>query len=302
MNITLDKITEKAHINTLHPNALNWPEKISDEELEHLSLLTFDDKDHPYESMAYITKELAQLAEIEKHVTGVMSIVLSELQGHEDQELNNGYSLHNALSCFAAEELLHANMFYRYVRLLSNTDFKYAENLYSQRVGLYEGDDSPWVKLASLCCSAYIGESVITVFEHRCKAFDPERKFFITQLLEAHGLDEARHIQIDHFVFEHVIPKLTPAEFRRMKQMVNATEDLNTELSMRFGEFAANTFKCDFITNNSAWSRQVDLTLSFRDMVFGGDKIQQVDAAMTDEQREKVKDFCLQSVVHLESA
>ncbi|WP_096087415.1 diiron oxygenase [Agaribacterium haliotis] len=298
MTNTLDLITEKAHINTVHPNALNWPEKISHEELNHMSRLTFEDELHPREAMVYVTKELAQLAEIEKHVTGVMSIVLSELQGDAVQSLNDGHSLHHALSCFAAEELHHANMFYRYVRLLSGCDFKYADNLYAQRVALYQGDDSPWIKLAALCCSAYIGESVITVFEHRCTALDPERKFFITQLLEAHGLDEARHIQIDHYVFDEVIPRFNEAELRRMKQIVNATEELNTELSMRFGKHAAETFSCDFAAGNKAMQTQIELTLLFRELVFGGEGIQKVDAALDEVQQKLVENFSYQQHIH----
>ncbi|MBB3061937.1 diiron oxygenase [Microbulbifer rhizosphaerae] len=294
----LQDIATRAHIDTIHPNALPWPEAFDDAERDFLSRLAFGEPGHEEKAVVYITKELAQLAEIEKHVTGVLSIVLSELQREPATGLNAGHTLHHALSCFAAEELHHANMFYLYVRLLSGRDFKYPENLYAQRVGLYQSDESPWVKLAALCCSAYIGESVITVFERRCRALDPEQRFFFTQLLVAHGLDEARHIKVDHFVFDHVIPALNSAEQRRMRQILHATEDLNTELAIRFAAYAKDFFSCDYTGGNRANEIQMQLTAAFRELVFGGEIIRKVDDAMNDEHRQLLAAFCSETRVH----
>lgn len=294
----LHNIYARAHLDTIHPNALDWPRAPEMSERDFISKMAFGEVGHDDKAIVYIIKELAQLAEIEKHVTGVMTIILSELQGKTTGQLNIGHELHNALSCFAAEELLHSDMFYRYVRILGGKDFMYAENLYAQRVGLYQGTDSPWVKLSALCCSAYIGESVITVFERRCMALDPAKEHFLTKLLVAHGLDEARHIMVDHFVFEHVIKNLSDEETRRMRQILNSTEELNTELAKRFSEHAKKEFGVDYTDGNIANEIQIKLTGVFRQMVFGGNVIRTVDEALTDEHKILLDSFCMQRNVH----
>lgn len=297
MRSVLHSINEKAHINTVHPNGLRWPKDLTDDELNFISLVAFGSPNHHQKAIVYLTKELAQLAEIERHVSAVLAIVMSELQV-DKQPLSDGFELHHALSCFAAEELHHANMFYRYVRLISGRDFKYPDNLFSERVGLYHGFDSPYVKLAALCCSAYIGESVITVFERRTKALDPEMHFFLTQLLHAHGLDEARHIKTDHFVFDYVIPSLNEQEKCRMRQILEDTEALNTELAKRFGAFAKETFGVDYTEQNLGHQTQLKLTKTFRSLVFGGEIICKVDDAMTEADRQMVLEFANSPVVH----
>ncbi|UXY17144.1 diiron oxygenase [Chitiniphilus purpureus] len=293
----LHQINARAHERTFHPAELEWPQSFPQEELDFISRMSFGETGHDYKAIAYITKELAQLAEIERHVSAVLTYVLSELQA-DDGPLADGFELHHALSCFAAEELQHANLFYRYVRLLSGRDFKYPENLFDMRVAPYQGPDSPYVKLAALCCSAYIGESVITVFERRARAMDPEMQFFFTRLLYLHGLDEARHIQLDHFVFDHVIPSLSPQEKRRMRQILDSTEALNTELAMRFEAHAKQHFEVDYTDGNPGHATQLKLTLAFRELVFGKQDICKVDDAMCDEQRQLIEDFSSSRCVH----
>jgi hypothetical protein len=293
----LSQINAKAHIDTVHPHGLEWPESFGPGELQFLSQAVFGRVGHEDAAVAYITKELAQLAEIERHVSAVLAYVMSELQKHDD-ELAAGFELHDALSCFAAEELHHANMFYRYVRLLSGRDFRYPENLFSQRVGLYLGEDSPYVKLAALCCSAYVGESVITVFEHRAKSLDPEMKFFFTRLLHVHGLDEARHIHTDHFVFEHVIPSLKPAQRRRMRQILEGTEALNGEVATRFEAHAKEVFGVDYTEGNWSHDTQLLLARTFRGIVLGGDEVRPVDEAINDEHRALLERFSSARHVH----
>lgn len=294
----LQRINRNAHVDTLHPNALDWPERIEQDELDFVSRIAFDEVGREREAIVYITKELSQLAEIERHVSAVMTYILAELQA-SDAPISKGFELHDALSCFAAEELHHANMFYRYIRLLSGRDFKYPDNLFTARVGLYQGDDSPYVKLAALCCSAYIGESVITVFERRAKALDPEMRFFLTRLVHAHGLDEARHIQTDHFVFDHVIPTLNPVEMRRMRQILESTEALNTELAMRFEAFAKEEFGVNYTDGNRGHSTQIALSLKFRELVFGGAIIRKVDDALSDDDRMLIEQFSHSRSIHV---
>ncbi len=294
----IENIISRAHIDTVHPGSIAWPEDFDNEEMDFLSCMAFGEPGHHHKAVPYVVKELSQLAEIEKHVTGVMSIILSELQAEQNHEINSGHYLHDALSCFAAEELHHANMFYKYVRLLGRKDIKYPDNLYAQRVGLYQGTDSVWVKLAALCCSAYIGESVITAFENRCRAIDPDLKHYFTKLLTVHGLDEARHIKIDHFVFERVVPNLTAAEKRRMMQITNATEDLNTELSIRFGKYIKELFSIEYTEGNIAHETQMQLTAAFRKHVFGGAEVRQVDNELDESVKGLLSRFSLKSSVH----
>lgn len=293
----LSQINAQAHVDTVHPHGLQWPEAFGAEELEFLSQVAFGRAGHEDAAVAYITKELAQLAEIERHVSAVLAYVMSELQRH-DEGLAAGFELHDALSCFAAEELHHANMFYRYVRLLSGRDFRYPDNLFSQRVGLYQGEDSPYVKLAALCCSAYVGESVITVFERRAKSLDPEMKFFFTQLLHVHGLDEARHIKTDHFVFEHVIPSLKPQQRRRMRQILEGTEALNGEVATRFEAHAKEVFGFDYTKGNLGHDIQLQLARAFRGIVLGSDEVRRVDDAINDEHRALIERFSSTRHVH----
>jgi hypothetical protein len=293
----LQRINAQAHAATVHPNSLDWPEQFDQAELDFLSRVAFGEVGEHAKAIVYITKELAQLAEIERHVSAVMTYILADLQARDDK-LSAGFELHDALSCFAAEELHHANMFYRYVRLVSGRDFKYADNLFNARVGLYQGNDSPYVKLAALCCSAYIGESVITVFEKRTRALDPEMRFFLTRMLYVHGLDEARHIQTDHFVFDHVIPNLNVEERRRMKQILDGTEALNTELSMRFEAYAKTLFGLNYTEHNPSHETQLKLTLKFRELVFGGAQIRKVDQAMDEQDRTMVEQFSFNRDIH----
>ncbi|MBV1774959.1 diiron oxygenase [Burkholderiaceae bacterium DAT-1] len=293
----LHQINAAAHAHTFHPAALDWPETFDAQELDFLSRVAFDESGHEQAAIAYVTKELAQLAEIERHVSAVLTIILAELQGH-DTELDKGFELHDALTCFAAEELQHANLFYRYIRILAGRDFKYSDNLFDARVALYQGSDSPYIKLAALCCSAYIGESVITVYERRARAMDPDMQYFFTRLLYLHGLDESRHIQTDHFVFDYVIPSFSDAEKRRMRQILDGTEALNTELAMRFEAFAKSTFGMDYTLNNPGHATQLKLTLTFRDLVFGEPIIRKVDEALSDEHRGLIEQFAHARHIH----
>jgi len=293
----LHQINLGAHASTFHPGSLAWPERFDQEELDFISRVGFEKSGEEEKAIVYITKELAQLAEIERHVSAVMTHVMSELQDHPNG-LAEGFELHDALSCFAAEELQHANLFYRYIRVLAGRDFNCPDNLFGTRVSLYHGTDSPYVKLAALCCSAYIGESVITVFERRTRSMDPDMRFFLTRLLCLHGLDEARHIKMDHFVFDHIIPSLTTQERRRMRQILEGTESLNTELAMRFEAYAKQQFGIDYTTGNPGHATQLKLTMTFRDLVFGEPDIRKVDEAMSDTDRALIEAFSHARFVH----
>ncbi|WP_448547458.1 hypothetical protein [Thalassotalea fusca] len=293
----LEQINSNAHQQTFHPNALNWQKATGEKELEFMSEYVFERPDRVRESVAYIAKELAQLAEIEKHVTAVVTLVLSELQAFK-HPLNSGPALHHALSCFGAEELNHANTFFRYVNEITAIDFRLAENFFEERVGLYQGEDNPFVKLVGLHASAYVGESVITAFESRAIAKDPQSQQFITELLVAHGLDEHRHIEFDHFVFDEIMPCLTDEELARAKQIAIETEELNFKLAASFEQHAIETLGVDYKSGNVCHEFQMALTKRFMEIVFSGNGISKVDHYLTPDDRALLEKFSGRSEVH----
>ena len=102
---------------------MEWENARSDKELEFLSRSLIGLDGEQDKAVAYLYKELAQLAEIEMHVASVMSRILCEVQ-QEDTHLNSNAGLFHSVSCFASEEVQHANSFYQYVRHLSGRDIK----------------------------------------------------------------------------------------------------------------------------------------------------------------------------------
>ena len=291
------QINQYAHLNYLHPNRMPWERAATDSELDFLSRALVGVAGQEKKAVAYLYKELAQLAEIEMHVATVMSRTLCELQA-DKTSFGAGDGLYHALSCFAAEEINHANSFYQYVRHLSGRDIKLENNLFKQRVELYCHNDAPLIKLAALCSTAYVGESIITVFERRLKVLDPMQCSFLTQLLHFHGLDEARHIQCDHAVFEQIIPTFTPSELRRMHQLIQETESLNTQLAMASAETVKAEFGLDYTEGNLSAKTQLDMTLRFREIVQAGDLIRKVDDHMDEETAAIVRQFSQAPRVH----
>lgn len=290
-------INQHAHLNYLHPNRMPWEQAANDRELDFLSRALVGEAGQEDKAVAYLYKELAQLAEIEMHVATVMTRILCELQA-ESTPFKAGDGLYHAVSCFASEEINHANSFYQYVRHLSGRDIKLENNLFADRVALYNDNDAPLIKLAALCSTAYVGESIITVFERRLKVLDPMQRSFLTQLLHFHGLDEARHIQCDHAIFEQIIPTFSAAENRRMHQLVQETEALNTQLAIASAETVKAAFDLDYTEGNIAARTQLDMTLRFREIVQSGDTIRNVDDYMDQETAAIVQQFSQASRVH----
>ncbi|MDO4907940.1 hypothetical protein [Neisseria sp.] len=291
------EINQYAHLNYLHPNRMPWEDAATESELDFLSRALVGEAGQEKKAVAYLYKELAQLAEIEMHVATVMSRILCELQGETDS-FTAGDGLYHAISCFASEEINHANSFYQYVRHLSGRDIKLNNNLFQQRIDIYNDNDAPLIKLAALCSTAYVGESIITVFERRLKALDPMQHSFLTRLLHFHGLDEARHIQCDHAIFDQIIPTFTRAEHQRMQQLIQETESLNTQLAMSSAETVKSAFDLDYTEGNIAAATQLDMTLRFREIVQSGETIRKVDDYMDDETAAIVQQFSQASKVH----
>ncbi|AUQ25154.1 hypothetical protein [Dickeya zeae] len=290
-------INQYAHLNNLHPNRMPWEEAATDKELAFLSWALVGQHEQQPKAIAYLYKELSQLAEIEMHVSTVMTRILCELQSDNPSVLA-GDGLYHALSCFASEEVNHANSFYQYVRHLSGRDIKLSNNLHQQRIALYNDNDDPLIKLAALCATAYVGETVITVFERRLKVLDPMQHGFLTRLLHFHGLDEARHIQCDHAIFDHLIPSFTAQQRTRMHQLVTETERLNTELAKASAETVKSAFDIDYTEGNDAAETQLAMTLRFRDIVQSGEMIRKVDDHMDEETQALVVNFSKSSHIH----
>ncbi|MFC5722749.1 hypothetical protein ACFP1Z_21505 [Streptomyces gamaensis] len=279
----LASVTRLAHINTFHPGAFDWSEAGTADELNYVSTVAYGEAGHEKQAVAYLTKELAQLAEIERHVSAVMTMVMGELHDLRDP-INVGHELHNALSCFASEEIQHANTFYRYVRALSGVEPRVDKALFDERFDVFRTDDHPYVKLVALCCSAYVGESVITVFEHRADALDPQRDRFFTRLLHTHGLDEARHVKIDHVAMKLVYPALTAHQQQRVRELLSQIEELNRRLAEAFQAATEQILAVDFTTGNPAAAVQLEMTKAFGSKVFAPDgTLHTVDEILDDE-------------------
>ncbi|MDH6579070.1 hypothetical protein [Kitasatospora sp. MAP5-34] len=266
----LTDVMRFAHVNTFHPNAFDWSEAATPAELEYLSVVAFGEPGHGAKAAAYIAKELAQLAEIERHVSAVMALAMGELHDLPDA-VNHGHELHHALSCFAAEEFQHANTFYRYARAVSGIEPRVANGLFEERLAVFRTDDHPYVKLVALCLSAYVGESVITVFEHRTDALDPDRTRFFTRLLHAHGLDEARHVKVDHVAMKLIHPALGESDRERVRALLAEIEDLNRRLAQSFESAVSAALDLDFTTGNPAAETQLAMAKGFGAELFAED-------------------------------
>ncbi|WP_406288648.1 diiron oxygenase [Embleya sp. NBC_00896] len=295
----LGGIMALAHVNTFHPNAFVWPQAVTPENLEYLSVVAYGDPGHEREAIAYVVKELAQLAEIERHVSATMALILSEMPLHPGLgELSEGYELHHALSCFAAEELHHANTFFRYVREISGFEPRLPDSRFGERLSVFQQDDHPWVKLIALCASAYVGESVITVFERRTDRLDPDRRYFVTRLLHLHGLDEARHIKVDHIVMRELYSRLSTEQRARTRELLTAIETLNSRLADDFTTLIGKLTGVD-IAEVPAYRMQMAITRSFAERLFDDDgNPRTADELLNDELRQLIHDFSGAEHVH----
>jgi len=227
-----------------------------------------------------------------------MAMVMGELHDLRDP-INLGHELHHALSCFAAEEIQHANTFYRYVRALSGAEPRVDKALFDERLDVFRTDDHPYVKLVALCCSAYVGESVITVFEHRTDGLDPDRARFFTRLLHTHGLDEARHVKIDHVAMKLIYPALSAEQQQRVRELLAQIEELNRTLAATFEERTRQLLDVDFVAGNPAAAVQLEMTKAFGGKVFAADgTLHSVDEILDDELTRLITEFSGVDRVH----
>lgn len=284
---------QQAHRQFLHPNLMPWSEVRAPRELDFVARALAGHQDEHGKAVAYLYKELSQLAEIEWHVATVMMRVVCEAAADPERNRWAGADLVHTLCCFASEEIQHANTFYRYVRELSGRDLKIERNQYAARTALYAGDENPRVKLAALCATAYIGETVITVFEQRMKALDPDLRSPFTQLLHLHGLDEARHLQADHFVIDHVVSGLDARETAQMNALIEKTEAFNRELSMECAARVKEAFGFDYAVGNHAAAMQLEITNGLRRAILCDGTVNRVETNLDAATRQLIEEFSL---------
>jgi hypothetical protein len=291
----LSSINERADLCTLHPDALPWPGRLSEEELRFNIRLCGLPAEGMDAARAYLGKELAQLADIERHI----SICLGLLSGHAAaSNLLGGAPMVNAMMHFAAEEFMHSNMFYRYVELLLGNPLDLSDETLDKRLGLFLGPETTASKLVALLGSAYPGESVITIFEHRMRMLDPRSSHFITRMILAHGLDEARHIQFDHFTFAKVLPALTEQEWRDSQRICRAMGAFNHGLSQRYAAAVTEVLPIDFVRGNQAARAQLALTQKLLEETLSGRSFRSADQAMSTEDQAMLLDFAGTRWIH----
>jgi hypothetical protein len=284
-----------------HSDSFAWDSASTVSELAFLSVVACGNTSNPETSSLYVAKELGQLSEIEKHVSAVLLIILAELHLWDDDGILHSHELHNALSCFAAEETQHANAFYRYARTL-HPQVSWPKHLnFAKRIALFQSNDHPWVKLSALLCSAYVGESVITVFENKLRLLDPSTAHFITQLITSHGCDEQRHILVDHFVFDFIVPQLSVTDRQRVMELVSAITELNLQMADQYlaaTSAHATAHGLGDISTVPAYLTQTALTMSIGAALFKTGRPRPIDNQIDSHLAELLTEFSGQRFVH----
>ncbi|BDU77650.1 ferritin-like domain-containing protein [Mesoterricola sediminis] len=292
---TITDINQRPDLRTFHPDALPWPSKLDPAEHAFCSRVCGFPTIRMNESRAYWGKELAQLADIERHV----SICLGLISGFaSDSGLLGGVPMMNAMLRFAAEEYQHANMFYRYVELLIGQPLDLSGESLEHRLGLFLGPESPGAKLVALLASAYPGETVITLFEHRVRLFDPTQRHFATRMLVAHGLDEARHIQFDHYVLGQLAPSLDDGEWADARRLCRNMEAANHALAERYEARMRQILPCEFVEGNTAARIQRHFSQKLLRETLAGRTFRLADQALSSQDRALVMDFTGRASIH----
>ena len=291
----LQAINLRADLRTFHPDALPWPSRLGGLERIHYTRICGLPSERVEEAKAYLGKELAMLADVERHISICLGLICGQAAS---SRLLEGEPMMNAMMLFAAEEYQHSNMFYRYVDLLLGMPLDLSAETLATRLGLFQGPEAPEVKLVALLASAYPGETVITIFEHRMRRLDPGQEHFLTRMIGAHGLDEARHIQFDHYVFGKLLPLLTDEELLAAQRLCRAMAVCNQVLSTSYEAATRNLLGVDYLEGNEAartqrWFHQrlVEETLSRR-------AFRSADAVLADEDAATLFRFAGVEAVH----
>ncbi|BDU74534.1 diiron oxygenase [Mesoterricola silvestris] len=291
----LATINHRADLGTFHPDALPWPEHLDPSEIRFYARLCNYPPDGSEAARAYLAKELAQLADIERHVSICLGIIGGQAAGSTRLA---GLPMMNAMLHFAAEEYQHSYMFYRYVALLLGVPLDLSDRTLEARLALFLGPESPETKLVALLASAYPGETVITIFEHRLHMLDPDRRHFLTQMIAAHGLDEARHIQFDHHVFNHLLPALADREMLDAQRICKALGRHNHALSEAYERETRSILPVEFIQDNFAAQVQRRFTLRLLEETLSGRPFRFADQALTEDERAALDQFAGVGAIH----
>ncbi len=293
----LKNINMRADLRTRHLDALPWPSKFSDEEKKfHATACGIDTKSSLIAG-AYLAKELSQLADIERHLSICMGIIASSCGR---STFLAGSEISNALLHFAAEEYMHSNMFTRFVEILTGQNFDLSHNTIDERIKVFQGTESLESKLVALVASAYPGESVMTAMEQRLKHLDKKENYFLTKLFAAHGLDESRHIDFDHFIFDNLLPKLSAAELLDAQKLYSKIMIANRDLGNQYTVAISGYFGFDFITGNPIAQFQQELTHQLSTEMLKTTEKNRADSFLTAELKNQLIEFIFAKNIHFQ--
>jgi hypothetical protein len=188
------------------------------------------------------------------------------------------------------------------VRVLNGRDLHVPSNLMADRIALFRGPESPFLKLVALIGSAYVGETTITLFQHRIAKLDPERRHFISKMIWSHDQDEKRHIRFDHFVFGTLLPSLTLEERKRFGEILTAQTTMALALGARLDAIIGETFGVEYVEGNKARALQYGLLRSWGGKLFASEQVRFADDVIDEEERRLVSEFAGVDRIHPESA
>jgi hypothetical protein len=147
-----------------------------------------------------------------------------------------------------------------------------------------------------------VGETIITVFERRILRRDPGKRHFLSRLIWAHGLDEARHVQFDHYVFRTVIPELTDQEWTRFGQILGAQNLINKQMGDALDRQMLDHFGVDFVAGNPSRQFQDRLQVALVTSVFRDRHIKSADDVLDPDSRAAVAEFSGSARIHQPTA
>jgi hypothetical protein len=114
-----------------------------------------------------------------------------------------------------------------------------------------------------------------------------------------HGLDEARHIELDHLVFRQVLPALSPAEFADAQRIYGQMMAQNHALGERYAAVAREAFGgIDYLEGNEAARTQLAFTQTLAQCTLSKREFPMADAALSDAQRAELLAFTGVDAIH----
>lgn len=254
-----------------------WPDLFAQKELSFLSQVCFNKHDCSNKSIIYLSKELLVISELKKQFTTLLLMILSELQDDQYHELNQWHYLHQIITHIATDSLNHADISYHYIRILSQKDLKLSHNLLQEKIKIYQGSESAWVKLSALCIAEYICITSIACLQKRCHSLDPDDQYYLTRFLTLLDMDAHWHKYFFKFVFSMIAKQLTAEENIHTIHLLKQTRHCNQLLSEHAMQRIMQSYNDDYLTGNISFQILTKLILSYYEFVFNLQDLGQVD-------------------------